>query len=83
MDTQARKWVAGLLMGAQVASGVALMEGVLPLPVGAVLSAPNAKIARTGEVALRRAIPAFNPDVKAVQSSCEVRRASPSVASLA
>ena len=40
-------------------------------PAHAVLNSPNAQIARTPDSALRRAIPAFNPDVKSIQKSLE------------
>jgi cyclophilin family peptidyl-prolyl cis-trans isomerase len=40
-------------------------------PAHAVLNSPNAQIARTPESALRRAIPAFNSDVKGIQKSLE------------
>ncbi|PNH03265.1 Peptidyl-prolyl cis-trans isomerase CYP37, chloroplastic [Tetrabaena socialis] len=40
-------------------------------PADAVLSSPNAKISRTVDSALRRSIPAFNPEVKVVQDQLE------------
>jgi hypothetical protein len=40
-------------------------------PAEAVLNSPNAQIARSVDAALRRSIPAFNPEVKAIQKSLE------------
>ena len=40
-------------------------------PAHALLSSPNAMIARTPEAALRRSIPAFNADVKGIQKNLE------------
>jgi hypothetical protein len=37
----------------------------------AVLNSPNAQIARSADAALRRAIPAFNADVRDIQKSLE------------
>jgi hypothetical protein len=37
----------------------------------AILNSPNAQIARTVDAALRRSIPAFNPDVAKVQALLE------------
>ena len=42
-----------------------------PSPAHAVLNSPNAQIARSTDVALRRSTPAFNSDVKAVQDALE------------
>lgn len=42
-----------------------------PAPAHAVLNSPNAQIARSTDVALRRSTPAFNPDVKAIQDALE------------
>ena len=43
----------------------------LALPAGAVLNSPNARIPRSADVALRRSIPTFNQDVRAVQTALE------------
>ncbi|KAG2432024.1 hypothetical protein HYH02_013094 [Chlamydomonas schloesseri] len=50
-----------------VSSSVVLPAG----PAEAVLNSPNAQIARSVDAALRRAIPAFNPQVKKIQRSLE------------
>ncbi|KAG2428968.1 hypothetical protein HXX76_011212 [Chlamydomonas incerta] len=50
-----------------VSSSVMLPAG----PAEAVLNSPNAAIARSVDAALRRAIPAFNPEVKKIQRSLE------------
>ena len=55
-------------------SGIAGIGGgifLAPAPAHAVLNSPNAQIARSTDVALRRSTPAFNPDVKAIQVHTE------------
>jgi hypothetical protein len=42
-----------------------------PPAADAILNSPNAQIARSTDAALRRATPAFNPEVKAVQDALE------------
>lgn len=42
----------------------------LPPPAAAVLNSPNAQIARSADVALRRAIPGNNGYMRSVQVSC-------------
>lgn len=63
--------LAGPLAALLLAAGCA---GVLePPPAEALLSSPNAQIARSVDAALRRAIPASNSDVRSIQSKLEVR----------
>jgi hypothetical protein len=47
------------------------MPNVVGSPAHAVLVNPNAQIARSADAALRRATPAFNDDVKALQRKLE------------
>jgi hypothetical protein len=59
-------WQCGARLAASVAASTVLTLGsLLPMvPVGpavAVLNSPNAQVARTVDAALRRSIPAFNP----------------------
>lgn len=56
---------------AAVSLCLACGTSLAPSPAHAVLNSPNAQIARSTDVALRRATPAFNADVKAVQDSLE------------
>lgn len=42
-----------------------------PPPAGAVLNSPTARLPRTPDSALRRSVPAFNADVKAIQDELE------------
>lgn len=61
-------------LAAAVAVVVSLSSAICPHAVGpalAVLNSPNAQIARSPDAALRRATPAFNPDVLAVQRKLE------------
>ena len=44
---------------------------VLPLPASALLTSPNARLPRSPEAALRRSVPAVNPDVSAARASLE------------
>ncbi|GAX77222.1 hypothetical protein CEUSTIGMA_g4668.t1 [Chlamydomonas eustigma] len=65
------QWVPISVMPASlIAVLLHLSQPCLP-PAHAILSSPNAQIARTVDAALRRSIPAFNPDVAKVQSSLE------------
>ncbi|KAL6856041.1 hypothetical protein ACP4OV_018843 [Aristida adscensionis] len=57
------------LRGAAAALAVVAQISV-SLPASAVLYSPDTKVPRTGELALRRAIPA-NPNMKAIQESLE------------
>ncbi|KAJ6833449.1 peptidyl-prolyl cis-trans isomerase CYP37, chloroplastic isoform X1 [Iris pallida] len=61
--------VAALLIFAQTFSSL-LLPSFPPPPALAVLYSPDTKVPRTGELALRRAIPA-NPNMKAIQESLE------------
>ena len=67
---------AGMMQGIPRAIGAglaALLLATTPLPAdGKVLAMPRGQLPRTAEIALRRAIPAFNPEVKAVQDCLEV-----------
>lgn len=54
-----------------LATSAAMLMGSATLPASAVLNSPNAQIARSVDAALRRSIPAFNGDVKAVQKELE------------
>ena len=56
---------------AAVAAAAALGLAAAPPPAAAVLSNPSMLLPRTAEVALRRAIPAFNLDVRNMQSELE------------
>ncbi|KAE8674449.1 Peptidyl-prolyl cis-trans isomerase CYP37 [Hibiscus syriacus] len=64
--------VAAILIIAQVTSPLPLAgwDFLSILPANAVLYSPETKLPRTGELALRRAIPA-NTNMKAIQSSLE------------
>ena len=44
---------------------------VLPLPASALLTSPNARLPRSPEAALRRSVPAVNPDASAARASLE------------
>lgn len=44
-----------------------ILDIIHPKPAEAVLSAPNARIARSVDAALRRSIPAFNENVRIIQ----------------
>lgn len=57
-----------------LAAGLAalLLAGSPAPPAAAVLSMPRGQLPRTAEIALRRSIPAYNPDVKAIQDQLEV-----------
>jgi cyclophilin family peptidyl-prolyl cis-trans isomerase len=66
---QQPSWSA--LAAATAAAAVLLAAPLAPQPANALLSSPNARIPRTAEAALRRSIPAFNPDVLAVQKRVE------------
>ncbi|XP_074311059.1 peptidyl-prolyl cis-trans isomerase CYP37, chloroplastic isoform X2 [Silene latifolia] len=64
--------LAAVLLAVQIASPLPYFDGdsySVP-PAEAVLYSPDTKVPRTGELALRRAIPA-NPNMKAVQESLE------------
>ncbi|XP_051136381.1 peptidyl-prolyl cis-trans isomerase CYP37, chloroplastic isoform X2 [Andrographis paniculata] len=63
---------AAVIIFLQLSFSVPLMghESWLTFPAEAVLYSPETKIPRTGELALRRAIPA-NPNMKAIQDSLE------------
>ncbi|KAL6656778.1 hypothetical protein ACP70R_004558 [Stipagrostis hirtigluma subsp. patula] len=61
--------VAEWLRGAAAALAIVAQLSV-SLPASAVLYSPDTKVPRTGELALRRAIPA-NPNMKAIQESLE------------
>ncbi|GIL50914.1 hypothetical protein Vafri_7000 [Volvox africanus] len=52
-----------------LAASAVLLSG--SSPALAVLNSPNAQIARSVDAALRRSIPAFNPDVKSIQKNLE------------
>jgi len=59
--------------GSLAALYMAVCGGLLaPLPAEALLSSPNAQIARSSDAALRRAIPASNTDVRTIQTKLEV-----------
>ena len=51
---------------------VALILATAPPPADAVMALPRGQLPRTAEIALRRSIPAFNPDVKDIQDKLEV-----------
>ena len=53
------------------AAAAALTLGSAPGPAAALLNSPNAQIPRSAEAALRRSIPAFNGDVREIQSTLE------------
>jgi hypothetical protein len=57
--------------GLAAAAAAALLALGPALDASALLNSPNAQIPRTVDAALRRAIPAFNPDVRALQDSLE------------
>lgn len=58
--------------GSLAALYMAVCGGLLaPLPAEALLSSPNAQIARSSDAALRRAIPASNTDVRTIQTKLE------------
>lgn len=74
MQEAASRGLALLLAGSQAtAAALALQLTVAVGPAPAVLTSPNAKIARSVDAALRRSIPAFNPEVASIQKSMEVR----------
>ena len=59
--------------GRSLAALAAALSLVLtsPLPADALLNSPTARLPRTPDAALRRAIPAFNQDVKTIQNELE------------
>ncbi|GLC36069.1 hypothetical protein PLESTF_000972600 [Pleodorina starrii] len=61
----------GALRFLQALAASALLLSSSGSPALAVLNSPNAQIARSVDAALRRSIPAFNPDVKTIQKSLE------------
>ncbi|KAL9236389.1 hypothetical protein vseg_011067 [Gypsophila vaccaria] len=64
--------LAAILLAVQISSPVPYFDGdtyAVP-PAEAVLYSPDTKVPRTGELALRRAIPA-NPTMKSIQESLE------------
>ena len=61
--------------GSLAALYISICGGLLaPLPAEALLSSPNAQIARSVDAALRRAIPVANTDVRSIQTKLEVRQ---------
>ncbi|CAN1154101.1 Peptidyl-prolyl cis-trans isomerase CYP37, chloroplastic [Linum perenne] len=64
--------IAAFLMFVQISSPLPLLgwEPFSTPPANAVLYSPDTKVPRTGELALRKAIPA-NPNMKAIQTSLE------------
>lgn len=56
---------------AVLAPATALLPLLLPSPAAALLTAPNARLPRTPEAALRRSVPAVNPAVSAARASLE------------
>ncbi|CAN0826410.1 Peptidyl-prolyl cis-trans isomerase CYP37, chloroplastic [Linum grandiflorum] len=64
--------IAAFLMFVQISSPLPLFgwEPFSTSPANAVLYSPDTKVPRTGELALRKAIPA-NPNMKAIQTSLE------------
>ncbi|CAN1347004.1 Peptidyl-prolyl cis-trans isomerase CYP37, chloroplastic [Linum perenne] len=64
--------IAAFLMFVQISSPLPLFgwEPFSTPPANAVLYSPDTKVPRTGELALRKAIPA-NPNMKAIQTSLE------------
>eukprot|EP00197_Chlamydomonas_leiostraca_P002218 CAMPEP_0202859684 /NCGR_PEP_ID=MMETSP1391-20130828/1691_1 /ASSEMBLY_ACC=CAM_ASM_000867 /TAXON_ID=1034604 /ORGANISM="Chlamydomonas leiostraca, Strain SAG 11-49" /LENGTH=376 /DNA_ID=CAMNT_0049538739 /DNA_START=202 /DNA_END=1332 /DNA_ORIENTATION=+ len=60
-------WGAGALAALQVFAGALTFAP----DASAVLNSPNAQIARSVDAALRRSIPAFNPEVKELQTNLE------------
>lgn len=71
MPVQTLRQLAKTATGVATAAMLAL-GSVAPLPAAAVLNSPIASVPRSADVALRRSIPAFNQDVRTVQSRLEV-----------
>jgi len=69
----ARPWARALAASALAA--LAALPGPLsllaPPPASAVLNSPNARLPRSADAALRRSIPALNPDVRRAQDLLE------------
>lgn len=68
---------AGALLGQAASRALgaglaALLLTATPPPAEAVLAMPRGQLPRTAEIALRRAVPAFNPEVKEIQNCLEV-----------
>ncbi|EFN58901.1 hypothetical protein CHLNCDRAFT_140837 [Chlorella variabilis] len=70
MPVQTLRQLAKTATGVATAAMLAL-GSVAPLPAAAVLNSPIASVPRSADVALRRSIPAFNQDVRTVQSRLE------------
>eukprot|EP00195_Chlamydomonas_chlamydogama_P006999 CAMPEP_0202892210 /NCGR_PEP_ID=MMETSP1392-20130828/1989_1 /ASSEMBLY_ACC=CAM_ASM_000868 /TAXON_ID=225041 /ORGANISM="Chlamydomonas chlamydogama, Strain SAG 11-48b" /LENGTH=381 /DNA_ID=CAMNT_0049576099 /DNA_START=237 /DNA_END=1383 /DNA_ORIENTATION=+ len=70
MDQQGGAGLLGFAHAAAVCASLNLAGPLVP-PAEAVLVSPNAQIARTVDAALRRSIPAFNPDLAQVQKKLE------------
>lgn len=62
---------AACLAALQVATLPLALDLATPPPAPAILNSPNARIPRSVDAALRRSIPAFNKDVKDVQTRME------------
>lgn len=60
-------------VAAALAASAVLALGSAAPPAEAVLNNPRAPVPRSADVALRRSIPAFNQDVREVQTRLEVR----------
>lgn len=58
-------------LAAILAAQLALAPLAAPPPAAAILNSPNAQIARSVDAALRRSVPAFNPEVEKVQDLLE------------
>jgi cyclophilin family peptidyl-prolyl cis-trans isomerase len=62
---------AGRRITALLAAATIALSSTPVLPADALLNSPAARIPRTSDAALRRAIPAFNQDVKTIQKELE------------
>ncbi|KAF6262263.1 permease family-domain-containing protein [Scenedesmus sp. NREL 46B-D3] len=62
---------AGALAAVQACAALLAGQMASAEPALAVLNSPNARIPRTVDAALRRSIPAFNPEVQAMQKTLE------------